>query len=719
MATQEKTYRPGPFIPNTSYTGEEPPVLIYGENMWIKFGRQGTIYAEGYTGNQDINEIIPSLTLAGSGLTWSSGTRTVTGTGAAVFRDELRFGQMVIANAGAGVTEVFVVEEVIDNTHFLACELPLTTMAVAKPAVIGPVLYPVGTKRGTSVSGNVIQSIYGHYIGVGQGTFLLNGQALNATFPLSRTPKLAMHSPATNLYTIHDVGISLPGSEPRISLAAVAGTTQMLAGSHSIRVMARNTLTGGYSNPSDAIAPVVITAGQQIQVTFIPAMASDQDAWDIYSSQGNDSTTAEIQHSHQGPWYFVKTVKASELIDGGHATGREAGTVHTFSFLDGEITTLARLISFNNFPPDDALYVDAVNGIPLYFSCFGKGDPTRLDGTCPGPAAVPSKPSNPEGVFLDKKLSMAGNDYIIGEMQFKSRIFCLGQMSLQVIVLTTIEEEPIAFRSLWNVGFRNPYAAEGFKEYIYGFSTAGMVRSVAGGDDSTVEFEFDSDVKTYLRTWHCSRVIPRYDPKNKAMVFFFSAAEKRGGHFVTVALPFLIDKDVFNPPIILEAPGRDRDFIVTGAATVGQELCFIAGGRKDDGTMEFKTYVFDGGDTSTKEWNLCWAYTDDGLNVNTKRVHGAACTGRFNDPVAAKFFMVDENGVFNIDDLKAGVDESSEIVFPPTTGFLQRCEYIAGESPPGSLYAVRMEGSYSESTPDTVDRVDELVLTGNIGSDKG
>lgn len=714
---QEKTYRPGPFIPNTSYTGEEPPVLLYGENMWVRYGRTGTVYAEGYTGNLDLNETIDHYPLSGSGLTWSSGSRVITGTGASVFRDELRFGQGVFVNVGVGVNEFFVVEKVTSNTTFLACELPHTTMAVAKPGHVCPVMFGVGTERGTAVSGNVIQSIQGHYIGVGQGEFMLNGQPLNAAFNLGRTPKLALFNPGAGTYTIHDVGITLPGSEPMISLASPAGSSQMVAGEHNIRVMAKNTTTGGYSNPSDPIAPVAVAAGDDIEVTFLNAMASDQDAWDIYSSLSNDSTTANILHAHQGPWFYVKTVTAAELIDGGHPTGRESGTKHVFSFLDGEIQAAARLISFNNFPPDDALYVDAVNGIPIYFSCFGKGDPARLDGTCPGPAAVPSKPSNPEAVFLDKKLSMASNDYIIGEMQFKSRVFCLGQMSLQVIVLTTIEEEPIAFRSLWNVGFRNPYAAEGFKEYIYAFSTSGMVRSVAGGDDSAVEFEFDADVKTYLRNWHCSRVIPRYCPRNKAMVFFFSAAEQRDGYWVTIALPFLIDKDVFNPPIVLKK--ADTDFIVTGAATVGTDLCFIAGGRTSGGAVEFKSYVFDGGDEEVKDWNLCWAFSDDGVNVNTKRVHGAAATGRFNDKVNTKFYMVPENGEFPVDDLKAGTNWSSEIEFEQTSGFLQRSEYVSGESPPGTLYAVRMEGSYDVSDIDLVDRVDELVLTGNIGGDKG
>ena len=713
---QNKTYRPGPFAPNTSFTGAEQPMLVHGENMWVRFGKFGTVYADGYTGHLDLNEDIPGQTLTGT-LSWDSTTKTVSGSGGTVFHDELHIGQFVLADGGAGATVLLVVEEVVDNDTFLATEAPPTTGSGS--GTVMPVVFAVGAKRGTAVSGNVIQFIKGHFLGVGKGTFRLNGQALNASFTLSRTPKFALYDPTTGTYTINDVGIALPGAAPHISVAAYspAVDTQMRAGSHSIRVMARNTKTNGYSNPSDAIAPVTITAGDQIEVTFINAMGSDQDAWDIYASESNDSSTTNIDKRYHGPWYFVKTVTAADLVDGTHPTGREAGTVHRFNFQDGEIVATNRLISFNNFLPDDALFVDSVNGIPIYFSCLGKGDATRTDGTAPGPSAIPSKPSNPEGAFLDKALSMAENDYIIGEMQFRSRIFCLGQMSLQVIVLTTVDEEPIAFRSLWNVGFRNPYAAAGFKEYIYGYSTAGMVRSVAGGDDSEVEFKFDADVKNYVGNYDAGKVLVRYDPKNKAMVYFFSAYEKRNGYWVTVALPFLIDEGVFNMPIVLSAP--DRDFIVSGVATVGQELIMLAGGRTSGGTVEFGTYVFDGGSGETKNWFMCFNYSDDGLDTRMKRVHGAAMTARLSNGAEVKVYSVAENGEFKLTDLQNGTNEDSSIDFSATTGFLQRRELTLGESPPGALYAVRVEGNYTGSTVDTVDRLDELVIQVDSNSADG
>jgi hypothetical protein len=244
-----------------------------------------------------------------------------------------------------------------------------------------------------------------------------------------------------------------------------------------------------------------------------------------------------------------------------------------------------------------------------------------------------------------------------------------------------------------------------------------MVRSVAGGDDSDVEFKFDADVKNYVADWNCAQVLVRYDPKNKAMVYFFSGAERRNGHLVTIALPFLVDEGVFNMPIVLSAP--DRDFVVSGVATVGQELVFIAGGRTDAGAVEFNTYVFDGGNTETKEWFMCFNYADDTLDTNTKRVHGAAMTARLENGAEVKVYGVPENGEFKLTDLKAGTNEDSSIPFTATTGYLQRKELTASESEPFALYAVRIEGSTNNDTRDTVDRFDELMIQVDSNSADG
>lgn len=711
--TFTKSYRPAQFVPSTSYTGKEGELLLWGENMWIRFGRSGSIYAEGYKGSKDTGDAaISSKTLTGT-ITYTSSSKVVVGqAGVAIFKSELVPGQFVIGDV-PGQCVLLVVEKVIDDEHFQVCAAPPYD-AVNVGGKIAPVVFQVGVDRGTAIRGNVIKFIQGNYLGVGDGEFKINGASLNAAFNLSRTPRIARFDPTTGLYTQDDIGVTLPTPAPQIALAAFTpGTaTIMRAGNYNIRVMAKNTKSKGYSNPSDVIAPVVLAAGDQIQVTFNNAMDSSQDAYDIYATEFQDNAAANIEKRYMGPWYYVKTVTMADLIDGGHPTGREAGTIHKFSYADAEIVAIDKLLSFNNFLPHDSLFVDLINGIPIFFSCDGDGTATKTNGTCPGPVAIPMKPSNPEGAFLDKSLSMAAGDIIIGEVQVKSRIYTMGQNTLQNIILTTLDAEPIAFRSLWNVGFRNPYALDAIKEYLYGFTNGGIVRSVAGGDDTAAEFDFASDVYDLVNSWCPGHVIVRYDPKNKAMIFFLSGYEQRDGLWTTLALPFLVDRGVFNPPIILSSPSSD--FFVTGAATIGQDLVFIAGGRSADHlTFEFKTYIFDGGNNSTKEWNLCWTYTDDDLDLFNKRIKGISATGRFQDPATkVKYYPISSNAILNFSDLRTGVNNSQETVIGAigSAANVQRKEFQSADVDPGSLYSIRIEGSYTGQTPLSVDRLDEIIV---------
>lgn len=712
-----KTYRPGAFVPSTSYTGEEAPLLLNGENMWIRFGRFGSVYAEGYTGNYDYGEAVDTQVLTGT-ITWDSSTREVVGqAGVAQFTEEIRKGQYVYGFGGAGKNQIFCVEKVIDDEHFIATEAP-TASEANKVAYIMPVVFPIGTDRGTAVSGRVIQYFKGHYLGVGQGEFKINGTGLNAAMQLDKKARFALYDATTDTYLQDDVGIDLPGATPLITLAAVTpGTaTQMRAGGYNIRVVARNTQTLGYSNPSAVINPVTLTAGQAIQITFNDAMEADQDAWDIYGTPFQDNATTTIEARYMGPWYLVKTVKAADLIDGGHPTGKETGTTHTFFYSDAEIIAIDKLLSFNNFHPEDAEWVDMVNGIPIYFSCLGKSRLTRLDGTSPGPVAIPSKPSNPEAVFLNRAFTTAGNDTIMGVLNVKSRIFCPCENSLQVVILTTLDVEPVAFRSLWNVGFRNPFNVDAAKEYIYGFSTSGIVRSVAGGDDTAMEFEFSSDVKNYIASWNCGKVLCARDPKNNAMIFFLSGAEYRDGYLVSIALPFMLDRGVFNPPIILKK--TNTDFVVCAAATIGNDLVFLAGGRTGDNVMLVQTYGFDGGDQEAKAWNLCWAYTDDGKDFTAKKIKGFTVTGRFSSAnTALKLYGVSPNGEFEFDDFFDGANANGSRTIG-TIANLSRRRYEATDFSPYPLYGLRLEGSYSGDSRTEVDRFDELALDMEINSSK-
>lgn len=776
-----KKYRPAPYVPTTSVAGDEEPFIFRAENMWLRFGRTGRAYAEGYSGNQDLFEMLIPETLTGT-LAWNLSTTTVTGT-ATSFLSELRLGQFVYGNNGAGRTELFVVEKVVSNTSFIASRAPTGTESGATGYVM-PVIFAIGRDRGTATKGNVVQFPIGHYLGVGSGTFRVNGNDLSSSLVLSTTPQFALYDGATNTYTIDDVGIDkvttpitltavtidatitnatnaspivitvagnhgLHNGQTGVVIAGVGGNTAangtwtitrltastfslntstgngaytaggtitggyspMRAGSYNVRVCAKSSSTLGFSQPSDIIAPLTLTAGQAIQITFNSAMFSDQDSYDIYCSPFEDNSTTTIEARFMGPWFKVlgtetkpdTSVYKTDLIDGSHATGAETGTTFTFSFADAEAQTATNILTFNNFAPRDAEFVDLINGIPLYFSCQGKSNAVKTAGTSPGPACIPSKPSNPESVFLNKTITTAGSDYIIGEFNAKSRIYALCQNTLQTLLLTTLEEEPIAFRSLWNAGFRNPYNVAFVKEYLYGFSTQKIVRSVAGGDDSAMEFEFTTDVRELINSWETGHVLVGYDPKNRAVVFFYSGSEKRDGYWVTTALPFLLDKQVWNPPIILKAD--DTDFIVSGVATVGESLTFLAGGRNNLGTTQSNTYVFDGGDTETKNWYIAWNYTDDGEDTTPKTIKGDSVMGRFENAPTLNLYGIRQAGALDIADLEAGTSPKQTATLSAQTS-LGRLRLKFLDWGGYSTYTMRLGGSYV-TTPD---RLDELVL---------
>lgn len=772
-----KAYRPSPFVPTTSFTGREDSLVISGKNMWLRFGRfNSSVYGEGYTGNLSLNENIPTKTLTGT-LAWTNGSATITGTSTS-FIEELHLGCFVLADGGSGATELFVVERIVSDTSFI-CSRPPTASATGKTGYIMPVIFPLGTQRGTLVRGNALQFPKGLILGVGAGELRINGSTLSSSFTASRTPRFAIYDASTNTYTQSDVGLSKPtvpitlsdvtalvitgatSASPieitcvghglstgnKVNIGRVLGVPEangtfiitstgvntftlngttgtgayvsggsvfpspMRAGAYNVRICAYRSGTLGYSQPSDVLEPITLTDGQSIKITFNSAMASNQDGYLIFATPFTDNSTSTIEARYMGAWYLVKTITAEDLIDGSHATGRETGTSYVFSYSDAEIQTSTQILTFNNFTPKKAEFVDLINGIPLYFSCLGKGNTTDKNGTSPGAVCIPSKPSNPEAVFLNKAITTAGGDYIIGEFNAKSRIYVLCQNTLQTLILTTLDEEPITFRSLWNSGFRNPYNVAFVKEYLYGFSTQRIVRSVAGGDDSAMEFEFTSDVRDYIKNWECGHVLTAYDPKNRAVCFFYSATERQSGYWVTYCLPFLLDKQVWNPPIILKK--ANQDFIVSGVANIGEHLEFLAGGRKSDGTISVDTYRFDGGDSETKDWYLAWAYSDDGAELNPKTIKGVTVTGRFANATSLKLYGIRNDGAFDLANLATGSSPThSKTISANTNRGRKRLESLDWGG--FSLYAIGYAGSYTT----TADILDELVLEVEVNNSK-
>jgi hypothetical protein len=196
-----------------------------------------------------------------------------------------------------------------------------------------------------------------------------------------------------------------------------------------------------------------------------------------------------------------------------------------------------------------------------------------------------------------------------------------------------------------------------------------------------------------------------YDPKNKAVCFFYSGAEKRGNYWVTKVRCFLIEKGIWNPEIILRK--TNSDFIVSGVATIGNYLVFLAGGRTSTTQCTVGTYVFDGGDNEVKDWHLAWNYTDDNEELTPKNIKGATVTGRFSHATNTKFkvYGVKNDGIFDFTSLRSGINAQYEYSFGTTSGNIVRKRYRMSDAGSYPLYTIRMEGSYTT----VVDRLDEVA----------
>jgi hypothetical protein len=196
--------------------------------------------------------------------------------------------------------------------------------------------------------------------------------------------------------------------------------------------------------------------------------------------------------------------------------------------------------------------------------------------------------------------------------------------------------------------------------------------------------------------------------------FFYSAGEYRNGYYVTVCLPFLLDKQIWNPPIILKK--ANQDFIVSGVATIDDKLVMLAGGETSTpGTVTVGTYVFDGGDSEAKDWYLAWNFSDDGEELHPKRIAGFTAMGKFASAgTALQLHGIQSEGSLNYSNLAAGTGASKSF----TVGAMGSAQTTARKRlrkldwGPLSTYTIRISGSHTTAA----DRLDEIVLDVDVNS---
>ena len=356
------TCRPtGGYNPTQPYNGDAADTIYAGQNMICRESRENGIYVENWKGVNAYDETSKPAPVALTGtVATTAGSSLLTGTGTK-FLSELVPSQWILVN-----NDIFNVYTINSDTELVASDSFLTT-ASGITAYRTQIITEVDNIRGNLIRGSIIRFPNGNFLTVGDGTIRFNGDTLTSSVSASKRLTLAVFDPAssTNLnsgYTSFPLGMAVPTLS---TVTAVGGGTKnMQAGTYSVRITPSRTTTGGYNNPSEKVE-VTLTAGQQIQITF-PAMdtASGQDSWDVYVTLY--STGGGIQ----GPWYYYGTITTSQVSS--------AGGTYTIEYNDAEVSG-NRLLTFNNDPPPDALFVASLQGLPILLSCNGRG--RTLQGT--------------------------------------------------------------------------------------------------------------------------------------------------------------------------------------------------------------------------------------------------------------------------------------------------------------------------------------------------
>lgn len=654
-------------------------------------------YAECYQGNGNLTETVPTGTLTGT-LSFSPSSKTVTGVGTD-FVSECHLGQMILADS-----EVLVVDVVVSPTSFLTTRTPTTTSAGA----IGyrlPNLFPMDKQRGALLSGNALIFDQGTILFLGSGTLYVNGAQLtlnSGSWAATAQAKLGIYDPTNNWYDVYTLGMTPTGAW---SAAAVAGGTRnMAAGTYSLQIVPAKT-QAGWNNPLDPYASVIIATGQKVRVTF-PAMdtTNGQNAWRVYVTGWDPATPQTLFKS--GPWYYFQTVTATDL------GGTGAGTTFDFEWLDTEVTS-GEILQFDNDDALDAEFVTAAPaGYPVYVSCQGKGTPTQKNGSNPGPSILPTRPGNIEASPLTGIVPLSPPETIIGFKEAAGRLYLMTPNSLPIGVFTANPNFPITIRPFWKVGFKNPDALAFVNDFLYGYTTNGMTRSIATGDEAAASSDFALDVKEITATWNPGFAKVAYDEQNESICFFQSAIEKNGaGWWVTDVLVWSLQLNAWHPSVF-RLSSETGDMIVSGVATVDGYLQFIAGGRQDIGGVTMRTYQWNVNDGGVPvEWYQLWQLDNAGSENRDKTVRSALVTGKLT-AAQMDIYTFGAGQVIDVAAMEAGTGSASGAI--PLTDSTDVTEYarVQLKCNNANMLTSRIGGTWDGlGTPD---RVDEVVLETSI-----
>ena len=572
-----RNWRSGPLIPTVPRTGDQgdSDSSWRKKNLWTR-GKDGRHYEENFTGLGDRAQNFDTVPITGTiGLT--EGSLNVLGTGT-TFTQELRLGQQFYAiPSDNSFSFVLVVRAIQDDTHLTVWGWPAPILP-PWPTVSGLrgerpyICFPVNEQVGSALWGNVLKLDQGSFVGVGDGTFTLDGQPIpGVTLDLTRHLKIALYDATLNSYSVFPLGMGQP---PPPSLAAVGGGVKMQGGNYSLVTARGRYATRGYNNPSER-ADVTISTNDKIAITF-PAMDTSvgQDAWPIWVTTFIQSQGSDLQYLN-GPWRFLKWITSADVSPAG-------GTVE-IEYYDAEVQ-FSPTVTFDNDPPVDAEFIDFLNKSLVLVSCQGQGNITNPTNTSPGPFIVPGKLSNDniEAFPLDLAFSSSPPETIVGAVSAGGavgRLYLMTVNKLQIAQATPSPDIPILIRPFWHDGFANPYQLVFVNGILYGYPVAGPSRSASDGDEQEAERNWAAFMTEIMQKWNPGQVLVGYDPFNDAVVFFHAGDRlNAAGFWTTKWEAYSISQQFWSGSG--EFSADDRDQVVSGVATVGDRLVLKLGGRK-------------------------------------------------------------------------------------------------------------------------------------------
>jgi hypothetical protein len=682
-----RVIRPSRFIPTASRSGDVGDDSLFRVSNLIIQGLNPQPYAQCYGGSLSLSETIATSNLTGT-LAITSGLSGVVGTGTA-FTTQLHLGQFVlVVDSGNNRAAFLSILRIVSDTSFIAAQnAPFS--ATGKTGVRLPVLFSVDIQRGTAIWGNVIRLDQGTLISVGDGTFRLNGSAISTSLSLTRQPKISLFNSGAGTYTNFTLGMTTP-SAPTVA-AVGGGSPGMQAGSYSIVITPARTETEGYNNPSPR-ADVTLATGDKMRITF-PAMdtTNGQNAWIVWGTLFSDSLGADKNYL-EGPWHKVRLLTSSDVPTGG-------GT-YDLEWLDAQIER-NELVTFDNDQPSAAEFVVNFNNGPVYISCQG------ANGSSPGPEIIPAKPGNIEAAPLTLAFGSSPPEIIYGVTQAQGRLYLLTSNHLQIAQGTPQPDTPVLIQPFWKTGFTNPYQVVFSNGRLYGYPVSGPTRSASEGVEGSEEKQFAADVQEVTQSWIPCQVLVAHDPVNDAICFFHSADSlNSSGFYTTKVLMFGLRQDDWIGYVDLSS--TTQDMIVSGVATVGTSLQFLAGGRLANNTVSVGTYTWDTPAGSSVSWRGAAQFSDNGSEQRNSVIKGVEVTANITSGSFGVFGAGPTEAV-PVSTLASGNSASiTGAVSLPSTSNVSLSQRFQVNCPNLRVSTVQIEGTYSGTG--TRDRLDEIVI---------